>query len=166
MKYKDLINVTNKPRVTNSTELYDITLLNFVYKNDILANNAIEHIVDKDEEMRMDLVCESIYGNTDHIDFLMNINNIKNPLMVYDGMEIIYVNPELIASFVPEATDNITIRSKISNKRKKTKTDPNRKTFLEEKSTKSLPPTVTKRDYNPIKYRDGKIRIGEDIFKV
>lgn len=164
MEFKDLTNITNKPR-ENSTDLYNIDLLSFEFKPNILFRNGIKYIVSKDEEMRMDMICFNIYGNTDYVDFLMDLNNIKNPLAVYDGMEILYVPNDIVPAFRPELSDNTEIRNKISNKRKRSKPDPNRKTYLEEKS-KSLPPTVTKRDYNPVKYRDGKIRIGDDIFKI
>lgn len=67
---------------------------------------------------------------------------------------------------MPEKTENSDkIRRVISNKRKGTVIDPNRTKFLEDK-TPSLPPTVTKSDFNPVKYSDGKISIGKDIFKI
>jgi hypothetical protein len=160
----ELIDLKNIKR-GNQDELYDLTTKSFEYKSDVIIQNLNIYVVDEFEDMRMDLVSQSIYGSVDYVDFLCNLNNITNPLLIKQGMEIIYVPENLIPSFRPELVDRANIRQKISNKRKKTKVDPNRKKYQEEKS-QSLPPTITKKDYNPVKYKDGKIRIGDGIFKI
>ena len=162
MKFKDLENI--KRNKDNSDELYDLTEIHFQYEADVIDNNIQTHTVDKDTQMRLDLVSNDIYQTVDYVDFLCDINNIINPLSIKENQKIIYVSQNLIPAFRPELTTNNKIRSQISNKRKRRKIDPNRQKFLEEKS-QSLPPTITKKDYNPVKYKDGKISIGDNIFK-
>lgn len=163
MEFIDLNNnIRNKE---NSTSLYDINTISFSYKPEVLLDNYKIYYVDEFEEMRMDLVCNSIYGNVNHVDFLCNINDIFNPLSIKKDMIIIYVDENLIPAFRPDRIDKTEIRKKISNKRKQTKIDPNRVKYLSEKDD-SLPPTVTRRDYNPVKYKDGKISIGDGIFGI
>ena len=159
MEFKDLENIQRE----SQDELYDLTSLYFQYKQDVLDQFEQVYIVESYDEMRLDIVCYNIYGSTDYVDFLCDLNNISNPLNIKGGTEIIYVPDNIIASFRPERSDTKVVRDKINNARKQTKVDPNRKKYNEEKS-QSLPPTVTKKDYVPVKYRDGKIRIGENIF--
>ena len=161
MEFKNLTNIKRE----NQDELYDLTRSSFSYNKDILDRNSNVYIVEKFDEMRLDNICRNIYGSTDYVDFLCDLNNITNPLLIKEGMEIIYVPENLIPAFRPERSNEEKVRNKINNKRKKTKIDPNRKKHQEEKS-QSLPPTITKKDYNPIKYKDGKIRIGDGIFKI
>lgn len=161
MKLPDLENIKR----VDQTELYDLTQISFTYNPELILRNYSIYVVEESDQMRMDLICFNIYGNTDNIDFLCNINNIKNPLSVKEGMYILYTDPNLISSFRPDRIKYDKIREVISNQRKKSKPDPKRKKYNDEKS-QSLPPSVTKKDYIPVKYRDGKIRIGEGIFKI
>jgi hypothetical protein len=160
----ELKNLTNLKR-ENQSELYDLTKASFQYKPEVIARNYNEYIVDSYNEMRLDNISNDIYTSVDFVDFLCDLNNIVNPLSIKSGDTIIYVPENIIPSFRPETRYENEIREKISNKRKKSKVDPDRKKYQEDKS-QSLPPTVTKKDYNPIKHKDGKIRIGDGIFKV
>ena len=60
-------------RLESNINLYDLTKLTFktVFK-EIIYN---EYKVQKGEEMRIDLVCQSIYGNIENIDIILNVNN-------------------------------------------------------------------------------------------
>jgi hypothetical protein len=162
MEYKGLVTVSKKEKVD---DLYDLTLPTFVYNKEVLEQNLQRYITTEDDEMRIDIICDKIYGSTEHVDFLMELNNITNPLLIKKEMEIKYVSENLIPSFVKKDTLNDNVRKTISNKRKATKVDSDRNNYNSEKS-QNIPPTVTKKDYNPVKYQDGKIRIGENIFKV
>ena len=71
---------------------YDLTQLTFRYD---VGVSLSQYTVQKGEEMRMDLVCESIYNNTDYIDILCSINNIDNPLNIREGQIIIYPTSNL-----------------------------------------------------------------------
>lgn len=161
MKLLDLENIKRVDQV----ELYDLTQISFTYDPELILRNYSVYVVEELDQMRMDLICFNIYGNTDYVDFLCNLNNIKNPLSVHEGMFILYVDENLVPGFRPDKIKTDTIREVISNQRKQSKPDPKRKKYNDNKS-QSLPPSVTKKDYVPVKYRDGKIRIGEGIFKI
>lgn len=161
MKISQLDNTLKRE---DPSDLYDITKVSFSYPIDRDFNIGF-YVVSEYEEMRMDLVSNLIYGNTDYIDFLCSLNNIKNPLSIKRGDLIAYVDQEQVVKFKDTKMDKDDVRRVISNKRKRTKIDPNRTKFLEEKGY-SLPPTVTKSDYKPIKHQDGRTHIGGGIFNV
>lgn len=156
----------NLPRREDPSELYELTQISFRFPDNSEINFPIgEYYVTKDTEMRMDLICYEIYGNVDNIDFLCSLNNIKNPLAIRRGMSIIYTSTDAINQFNVLDIDKNEVRRVISNKRKQFKPDPNRIKYLEE-STYSLPPTITKKDYTPVKNRNGRTYIGSNIFNV
>jgi hypothetical protein len=80
-------------------------------------------------------------------------------------MEILYVNKDEITQFKTSNASGDVARKVISNRRKRAKIDNNRTKYLEE-NLFSLPPTITKKDYKAVKYKNGKISIGNDIFNV
>ena len=153
-------------RRDNNETLYDISEISFTYNKVVIDRSSINYRTTEDDEMRLDLVCDKIYNDVNQIDFFCNLNNIKNPLIIKKDLDLIYVPLDSLAAFAPERSENSDkVRRIISNKRKATNIDPNRSQFLEDKS-QSLPPSITKKDYNPVKYRDGKISIGGGIFRV
>jgi hypothetical protein len=161
MKIVQLDNVLKRE---DPDELYDITKITFTYPN--ASNIKIgTYYVTEFEEMRMDLISNNIYGTIDYVDFLCSLNNIKNPLSVRRGMEILYVNKDEITQFKTSNASGDVARKVISNRRKRAKIDNNRTKYLEE-NLFSLPPTITKKDYKAVKYKNGKISIGNDIFNV
>lgn len=161
MRLEQLDNILSRD---NPTDLYDLTKINFTLSS--LSNiNVGSYIVPEYEEMRMDLICTSIYGDTNHVDFLCSLNNIKNPLSVKRGNVLIYVEKDQISLFKLTDVNNDEVRKIISNKRKRTKVDPNRTKYLNEKSH-SLPPNMTRTNYRPIKHQDGRVHIGGNIFDV
>ena len=157
-----LLNLDNLQR-ENQDELYDLTEKIFVFNKSSFAINRRKYKVSREEEMRLDVISENIYGTPDYVDFLCNLNNIKNPLLVREGMIIYFVPEAIIEQFRPELKDRTNVREKISNDRKKTKIDPKREKFKKQKS-ESLPPSVTKKDFNPVKFKDGKVIIGNGVF--
>lgn len=160
----EITQLNNVLRRQDPTDLYNITEISFSYPSEFNFRVG-SYFVTEFEEMRMDLISNIIYGNTEYVDFLCSLNNIKNPLSVQRGDEIIYVDQDQITQFKVSRINKDDARIIISNRRKRHKTDPNRTKYLEEKSY-SLPPTITKTDYKPIKYSEGKTYIGRDIFNV
>ena len=150
----------------NNETLYDISEITFTYNIIEINRSRINYKTVEDDEMRLDLVCNKIYGDVDQVDFFCNLNNIKNPLVIKKDLNLFYVPLNSLGGFSPERTEsNDKVRRKISNKRKSKIIDPNRQKFLEEQS-QTLPPTITKKDYSPVKYNDGKISIGDGIFRI
>lgn len=157
-----LLNLDNLRR-ENQEELYDLTKKIFSFDRSSFLKNRRKYKVGREEEMRLDIISQNIYGSEDFVDFLCNLNNIKNPLSVKENMTIYFVPESIIEQFRPELKDREKVRKEISNDRKKTKIDPKREKFKQQKS-QSLPPSVTKKDFNPVKFKDGKITIGNGVF--
>ena len=67
---------------------YNLTQL--TYQSDFNIVNYQQYEVQKGEEMRIDLVCQSIYGSLDYIDIILNANKIDNTLNIKEGTIIIY----------------------------------------------------------------------------
>jgi hypothetical protein len=143
--------------------LYDITQATFQYDNTVFL---YEYIVQIGEEMRMDLVCESIYKikNTKYIDILCSINNIDNPLNVKLGQTIIYPDESEINKFRYEDPSNNqdAIKEAFTKPNKSTRQDSNRKQYLENNT--SLPPTILDTPIDPFDLDGDNYIIGSGLF--
>jgi len=151
-------------------EIYDLSKVNYVYNDEVAQRYKNLFItVSPGLEMRIDLVCQEIYENNDHCDFLLLYNNIDSMLNIREGAEIKYVPINDIKSFMRNKASSNRLRETILTRRNENRVDVNRIKYLStrgELDVNSLPPSVTERDYNPVKYKDGKIIIGENIFGV
>jgi hypothetical protein len=140
--------------------LFDFTKLTFktVFEN-VVYNN---YIVRKGEEMRIDLVCQSIYGNVNNIDILLNVNNISNPLNIKEGTKIIFPDINSISEFRISVKEERSVQKKIANVEKSVTTDPNRQKYADQNF--SLPPTVLDRPTEQVKIEGNTIKIGTGLF--
>lgn len=131
--------------------------------------NAIfsDYQVQKGEDMRIDLVMQSLYGDYSFsdVDVLLYINNIDNPLNIREGMILKYPLMEHLSEFRHEETiansssaGAKSIRNQLAKLNKTTRKDENRKKFLE--SDYSLPPFVLKEPKPAITVEGGNIKIG------
>ena len=118
--------------------------------------------VKKGEEMRIDLVCNSIYGNIDHVDIILSVNNISNPLNIKEGTTIIYPNIEQIEKLRPQEVAVENTQKLLANKDKSTKVDPSRQAYVEQNF--NLPPTVMDTPTEQIKVAGNNIRVGTGLF--
>lgn len=144
------------------TDLYDLRFSNFVYSQEIIDQYPnLKYRVNSSREMRMDLISQDLYGEPDFADFLMLINNIKNTMSINKNSIIQYVPKEVIPAFRPELSNTDNIRKDVSLTGRQTRKDENREDFKNE-----LPVTMTSKDYNPVKYNDGRVILGGDIFNV
>lgn len=125
-------------RSEKNENLYDLTKLTFRSAFREVVFNSYK--VQKGEEMRIDLVCQSIYGNVDNIDIILNFNNISNPLNIKEGTVIFYPSNESFDKFFLNETTTENVQQKISTAGKSTAVDPDRKAYVEQNY--SLPPTV------------------------
>lgn len=121
MTYKDLEKL---PRDSEQSGLFD--MFTSVFFNNITIE-VFGYVIRKEDEMRIDKVCQKIYGNMDNVSFLCNLNNIKNPLSVKSGSIILYVNENLIQNFNPPAETVDQVRLQLLNNNKAKKTDQKRK---------------------------------------
>jgi hypothetical protein len=126
--------------------------------------------VARDEDMRMDLVMKSIYGeNFDYgdIDVILYINGIDNPINIREGMIILYPELENLDKYRYsiyseddiETTNSNKITKKLSIPNKTTRKDPNRQKYVNEYS---LPPVVQEMSKSPVSIdsKNNKIIIG------
>ena len=113
--------------------------------------------VKRGEEMRIDLICQSIYGRTDYIDFLCFVNNIQNPLNIGLNTLIVYYAEANIPAFIVEPkSDDIT--QIIAKTNRGTKPDPSREEFLANNLT--LPPNILEQPVEQIVIKGTQIRLG------
>ena len=135
----------------------------FIYKEVPME----QYLIQKGEDMRIDLVMQSIYGdyNLKDVDVLLYINNIDNPINIREGMVILYPDSGSMESFRwEESVANSSsasakeVRNKLAKLNKTTRKDEKRKKFLE--SDYSLPPFVLKDPKPAIVVEGTNIKIG------
>ena len=125
---------------------------------------VFSYITTEADEMRPDMLCHNIYGNTDNIDFLLNLNGIINPLNIHRDEVIIYVEESAIQNFRPVEEEIEDIKATFINLSKKKSTDQNRVRNNEKKVP--LPPTVNQDKVKPVIIEGNKVIIGKGLFNV
>jgi hypothetical protein len=140
--------------------LFDLTKLTFrsVFEGVSYRSYAVK----KGEEMRIDLVCQSIYGNVNNVDILLNVNNISNPLNIKEGSTIVFPDINSISQFRISVKVENQVQKKLANTAKSVTTDPNRQKYTDQNYT--LPPTVLDRPTEQVKIEGNTIKIGTGLF--
>lgn len=152
MKWRSIDLLDNRSQ-TNESD-YDLTQTVWKKVNSV---NYFLYIVDKFDEMRIDTICNKIYGTTNHVDFLLFLNDIINPLNIKEGDTIIYVNSENIFNYKVDPDEVRDIRGQLINLSKIKKVDTKRREYNDEKS--ALPPTVKQTNSNPVTFENGQVII-------
>jgi hypothetical protein len=141
---------------------FDIYTPSFVY---FKSESLTPYLVQKGEEMRIDLVIMSIYDDArflEDTDVILFINNIDNPLNINVGDVIYYPPSEQLDSFraVIEslAEPGSSVKKALATPNKTQRKDSNRKKFVD--SGYALPPVVLDESKPPVRLEDGKIVIG------
>jgi hypothetical protein len=145
------------------TRLFDIYYPQFYYSR---KEDLNIYVVQKGESMRIDLVMMSMYNEDPyvlkHIDVILFINDIDNPLNIFEGDILYYPAQESLDSYRYVFTSGYTpgqnIRKALSVPNKTTSKDSNRKKFIENGFV--LPPVVLDETKPPIKVEGNKIVIG------
>ena len=143
-------------RDENQNKLYD--LIEPTFKSNIKIPLST-YIVPPEEEMRIDLICNSIYNNPDYCDFILNLNDIDNPLNILSGDTILFVDVSAISSYRINTGGDKDNRKQLLNTNKISKKDSNRKKYIDENY--SLPPTYSQTLNNPVQIESGQISIGK-----
>lgn len=152
MKLYDLENISKVD------ELYDLTQLTYS-PNSAAAFATYE--VQKGEEMRMDLICENIYGDTRYVDLLCSVNDIDNPLNVRVGQILVYPTSDLDTFRYSEENQDEEIKQ-LANSSKTTRKDKNRKKYLD--NNLALPPTTLQNKVNQLNISGENIILGRGLF--
>lgn len=113
-------------RVKSNNNLYDMFYPMF---RDDINMELKQYKVRSEREMRMDLICTDIYGNTKFIDELMHINGIIDPYSVKKDDIILYPNIDVITA----------IKNKYEGNRKDVEIESNQKDKLDNSLTTSSP---------------------------
>lgn len=147
----------------NGVTIYDI----FEPNIERFSNYSFSsYIIPPEEEGRIDLVMQSIYGedayNFKDLDVILYLNGIDNPLNILGGSEIIYVAPDLLKDYrykqlnTEKTADEIKRLLSVPNKT--TRVDKNRQKFVD--SDYSMPPVLNKVSTPPVQVTNDKIIIG------
>jgi len=125
-----------------------------------LEINFKEHTVEEDEEMRIDLISFRLYGNVNQVGFLLNYNEISNPLNIRKGDIIKYCNLEILDRFKlsPQSDGLVEQIVPKTKPNKSTRTDKNREEF--EKNDNTIPPNLQETPTPPFRISGGSIIIG------
>ena len=145
--------------INSVDQLFDLTTATFEMSNDV---PVFGYTVTNFEEMRIDLVCNNIYGNVNHVDFLLDVNNIINPMNILINDVIIYVDESQISRFRPSPEQVENVKAQFLNLSKKKRVDNNRTKKKEEKV--AMPPTINTTKVNPVKISGNTIIIGDGLF--
>lgn len=161
--YNRKSNIENGKFMTPSIKV-DLSIID----NADMSDSLYKYTVPDWQEMRIDLVISSIYGNSQNameaIDVILALNDIDNPLNIKAGMVIIYpYKIESIDSFRYESAglmkEEVTNPlDKLGKANKNTRVDSNRKAYIQ--NGYSLPPTVNKTPINPVRIEGTDILIG------
>jgi hypothetical protein len=157
------MNITDIDKLKRSSKnenLYDLTKL--TYRTSFGDVSYGEYRVQKGEEMRIDLVCQSIYGNVDYVDKILNANNISNPLNIKEGVLLKYPLVDFIEQ--TEVTESLTndVQAALANPSKSKAPDPSRQAYVEQNY--SLPPTVMEQPTRQIVVENGVAKVGNGLF--
>ena len=156
MKIEDI----DKLKRPINENLYDLTKLTFRSTFENLAFG--QYKIQKGEEMRIDLVCQSIYGNVNYVDIILNINNISNPLNIKEGTIIIYPTANSIPDLRIKDSKNNNVQVSLSSGNKASAPDPSRQKYVEENY--SLPPNVMTSPTEQVIVSGDTIKIGNGLF--
>jgi hypothetical protein len=115
-------------------------------------------VVGRGSVMRPDLICNELYKRVDQIDFLMDLNDIDNPLNIMENDVIYFTSYAAIDSFRVKESEVSETRDLLLNANKSTKKDQKRQKYVEDKF--SLPPTVLPVPKPPITIEGDNFIIG------
>jgi hypothetical protein len=149
----DFYDISTLRRDTSQNNLYDLTEPTFVM-GDIAP---LSTVVLPEQEMRLDLVSNSIYGTTNYVDLLMDLNSIDNPLNVKQGDTILYISLDQLDYYRITPNTIAQQRNVLLNASKSSKVSTDRQQYIE--NNYQLPPTFLSSPGSPIEISSGSITI-------
>ena len=126
----------------------------------------LQYIVDRDQEMRPDLIIKSMYdlNEMDNLDIILYLNGIDNPLNIKEGMVLFYPVYSDLEKFRYQITGNeltekpSSVQKQLSIPNKTTRTDNSRKKYID--NGFSLPPVVLQAPKEPVRLDGKNILVG------
>jgi len=113
------------------------------------------YVVPREFEMRLDRICEHLYGSTNFVEELMTFNNIINPYSIKEGQLIYYCDQDLM--------NNLYVKDELLNTTEKTRKDIIKSSQSKRNAVDNelLPPTIKPSNLNQISVnnKDNSIKI-------
>ena len=164
----DIFSLFNTVKFNTTDNIYNLFEPTILFRDD----STQEYTVTDTDEMRIDLIFQNMYNITpnsiyemlEHIDIILRLNNIDNPLNIKEGMVLKYPTMGQFEFYryseVLEDTNNETIKQLgvQNNPNKTTRVDPNRQNYIE--NDYSLSPVVLDTPREPVRIVDGRFSIG------
>ena len=164
----DIFSLFNTVKFNTTDNVYNLFEPTILFRDD----STQEYTVTDADEMRIDLIFQNMYNITpnsiyemlEHIDIILRLNNIDNPLNIKEGMVLKYPTMGRFEFYryseVLEDTNNETIKQLgvQNNPNKTTRVDPNRQNYIE--NDFSLSPVVLDTPREPVRIVDGRFSIG------
>lgn len=150
----------DKLKFDQTIGLFNITQSVFVFARGI---PYFPHFVEKEEEMRMDLISDRLYQTTEYTAFLCRLNNIINPLNIKEGTLLIWCEEQNIEAHTPpDDTFVEEVKQTFVNLAKKRRVDSKREKYNNLKDADvSLPPVFNDVEVENVTLsEDGIITIG------
>ena len=151
----DFYSLDNLKRDIAQNNLYNFFDSTFQYLTNV---TLYKYPVLPHQEMRIVIVCNEIYGDTQYSDFLLDLNNIDNPLNILADDEILYVRQDQINFFKLDESTATTLRNTYLNANKVSSLDPTRSAYIE--NNYNLPPTFLDVPTSSVQIVNGKIVLG------
>lgn len=155
------MNIKSLDKLPKINGVYDLYI---TYKTANKSIGIYTYLLTDRHNMRIDLLCYDIYGNTENIDILCNINGILNPLTIQQNTLMYFIDEQDLDSIRNDDNIKNAIINLISNANsgKEYSIDKNRiKDKLAIKNTENdkqyIPPNIIQTVDNKIEYSDGYI---------
>jgi len=129
------------------------------------------HLVREDEEMRIDLISQLYYGDTEYIDLILKTNGISNPFSIKAGQFLLIPDKDSAEQYRKKIKKiSNKPRTQFTDTKRMSQQDAKRAKFLEEKSkgkangsSENLPPNMLKSDQSAKEVRQDKIILGSNM---
>jgi hypothetical protein len=113
-------------------------------------------------EMRIDLVAYDVYGDNDHAELLMAVNNVTNPFAVREGDVLYYGDVTQLQAVVSDAAATAALYDALVDASKKQKVDADRVKYKSKRAAiegakRSLPPTLKSAEQAPYTFNEGNL---------
>lgn len=146
----------------NLEEYFDLSVPSFTLDN---VGIKCFHVVNKDEEGRMDKIAIEYYNDTQYIDILCLMNHIFNPFSIKENDMIIIPEITSIASKVYKKPSIPTWIEGSQPKKSSTNTNEKDKNRIDRlnKSTETRKPNELSGNKQVKKYINGKIILGTNL---
>lgn len=175
MNIKSLHEAIRNDRAQNGLKnLFQPTIRHGASNEQFLEVQFRDYVVTESDEMRIDLILQNIYELDNlatldfyqHIDVLLALNNIDNPLNIKRGTVIRYPvelgSMELFRIEVEGDRVRSNPRNKIANRlgvpNKQTRKDKSRSDYLN--NGLALPPTALESPRTPVEIKNGRFSVG------